>query len=88
MTSNITNPTPVGRSGPLFLLAQADDLAAGNLNGPAQTHNTRDGLRSEAQPLQVWFKWINWEDTTEAEYEAAQPAIEKARRPTVRVVVK
>lgn len=71
MSATISNPTPVGRSGKVFLLAQAGDLAAGELNGPACLHSLWTGDYSEPKPLQVWFKWGVYEATSDAEYDAA-----------------
>ena len=61
----------VAREGERFLLAQAADLDAGNHNGPAVVHDTLTGKTTEPMPLQVWFKWANWEPATDEEYRAA-----------------
>jgi hypothetical protein len=80
MTKKLLNPTPVGRAGSVFLLAQAGDLAGGDLNGPAQLHDLRLDLVSEIKPLQVWFKWGVYEPTDQAEYVQAL-AVEKRYDP-------
>lgn len=72
MTKRLSDPTPVGREGNSFLLAKKSDIAAGNKSGMAQVHHLGDNppWLTETKPLQVWFKWANWDDTTQQEYDA------------------
>ena len=38
-------------------------------NRPAKVHDLRMGSMTEAQPLQVWFKWAVWESCSQEEYD-------------------
>lgn len=61
---HIRNPIPVGRKGEkgqsLWLIASADDIDAGNLNGPGQKYDESTGEFTDVRPLQVWFKFGVW----------------------------
>lgn len=41
---------------------------------PACVHDVAADSISEKKPLQVWFKWAEWDDCTQAEYETAVQA--------------
>jgi len=72
MELKLKRPMVVGKEGNSFLLAESDDIARGEKNGLAQVHDLDTGEYTDTQPLQVWFKWANWEDATEEEYQAAR----------------
>jgi hypothetical protein len=67
-----TTWTAVGQSGRRFLLARAEDLAAGNKRGPAQIHDLDSGKRYDIPDLQIAFKFNVWEDTSDVAYRAEQ----------------
>lgn len=71
MGTNLQNPIAVGREGNAFLLAESADIAKGEKNGDAQVHDLDSATYTDIKPLQVWFKWANYEDCTDAEYRTA-----------------
>jgi hypothetical protein len=74
MADQIVTWTAVGRDGQRFLLARADDIAAGNVHGPAQIHDLSGGERHDLSDLQIAYKWVIWEPTTDVVYRAEQGA--------------
>ena len=82
-SSNLSNPIVVAKEAngaEVFLLAELSDIRSKNLNGPAQVHNLDEDEYSDVQPLQVWFKWINWVEAGEEKYRAAVKLSEQERR--------
>jgi len=77
----LRNERAVAKEGNRFLLAKKADIDRGEKNGPARVHDLDTGEYTDTQPLQVWFKWANWEDTTEAEYQAALSQFEPTEQP-------
>lgn len=57
----------VGREGNRFLLADPghDPMRL------TRVHDLDIGQITDAKPLQVWFKWANWEDATDGDYQEA-----------------
>ncbi len=63
----LEDPVVVGESGSRLLLAERADIEAGNLRGPAQWHDARDGRWSPIiRNLQVWYKWGVWDAPSKA----------------------
>lgn len=54
--------TVAGREGNRFLLRKSND---------GKVHDLDTDRVTEIRPLQVWFKWANWEPATDADYLAA-----------------
>lgn len=73
----LKSPVAVGREGNVFLLAEKQDIARGEKNGAAQTHDLDTGQYSDIQPLQVWFKWGNWEGCSDADYQKAKTSLQR-----------
>ena len=69
MTPTNDNPPwqAVAREGERFLLA----VPGADPHRLARVHDTETGQLTDPQPLQVWFKWAEWEDCTQQDYEAA-----------------
>jgi hypothetical protein len=67
MTRTLIDGVVVGREGNRFLLADVGNEPM----RPARVHDLDTGQVTDANPLQVWFKWANWEDATDADYQAA-----------------
>lgn len=82
-SSSLSNPMVVAKEAngaEMFLLAERRDIRSKNLNGLAQVHNLDTNEFSKVQPLQVWFKWINWVEADEEEYQAVIKLSEQERR--------
>lgn len=54
---------PIGRNGELMLCVRHRDRA--HPMQDAAVYNELTGEMSEAQPMQVWFKWGRFEEYTE-----------------------
>lgn len=61
-----SNLIPVSRDGNRFLLAESNDKDA-----MAQLHDVDSDRWFNARPLQVWFKFGIYQDTTQEEYDQA-----------------
>ena len=71
----MNNAQVAGRDDRAFLLTDpgSDPMR------PARVHDLDTGQVTEDKPLQVWFKWACWDAATEADYQAAQQEVERAR---------
>lgn len=64
MPSTISH-TAKAREGMRFLL-----VSGTGVNSDAYVHDVATGKKTKPQPLQVWFKWANWEACKDADYRA------------------
>ena len=59
----------VAKEGRRFLLVDRVAFEGGDKNALAKVHDLETGEITEAQPLQVWFKWGAWKEGSQGEYD-------------------
>ncbi len=70
MTPIPNNAAVVGREGRRFLLADAGT----DTMRPARVHDLTSNKTTPDQPVKILYKWANWDDATDADYQAALAA--------------